>query len=84
MFSAPESVERVVTGWTSEAHFLTEVKYLLHSVQLSIQPHGQWVPGFLSPGVKLPGRESDHSPTTSVAAKNTWIYISTPPYDFVT
>jgi hypothetical protein len=25
----------------------------------------QWVPGALSPGVKRPGREGDHSPTSA-------------------
>jgi hypothetical protein len=40
----------------------------------------QWVTGALSSGVKLPGREADHSPPTSVEVKNTWIYTSTPPY----
>jgi hypothetical protein len=43
------------------------------------QPHIQLVPGALSPGVKRPGREADHSPPTSAEVKNTWIYISTLP-----
>jgi hypothetical protein len=30
-----------------------------------------WVPGALSPGVKLPGREADHSPPTSAEVKDT-------------
>jgi len=29
------------------------------------QPPIQWVPGFLSLGVKRPGREADHSPPSS-------------------
>jgi hypothetical protein len=29
------------------------------------QPPIQWVPGALSPGVKRPGREADHSPAAS-------------------
>jgi len=32
------------------------------------------------PGVKRPGRESDHSPPYSAKVKNVWSYISTPPY----
>jgi hypothetical protein len=47
------------------------------------QPPIQWVPGALSPGVKRPGREDDHSPPTSAEVKNTWIYTSTPPYVFM-
>jgi hypothetical protein len=43
------------------------------------QPPIQWVLGALSPVVKRPGREADHSPPTSAEVKNTWIYTSTPP-----
>jgi hypothetical protein len=39
--------------------------------------------GALSPGVKRPGREADHSPSTSAEVKKTWIYTSTPPYAFM-
>jgi hypothetical protein len=34
------------------------------------QPPIQWVPGALSPGVKLPGREADHSLRTNAEVKN--------------
>jgi hypothetical protein len=34
------------------------------------QPPIQWGPGALSPGVKLQGRESDHSPPSSAEDKN--------------
>jgi hypothetical protein len=47
------------------------------------QPPIKWVPGALSPGVKRPGREADHSPQVSAEAKKMWIYISTPPYAFM-
>jgi hypothetical protein len=43
------------------------------------QPQMQWVPGALSPGVKRPGREADHSPPSSTEVKNAWGYTSTPP-----
>jgi hypothetical protein len=33
------------------------------------QPPIQWVPGALSPGVKRPGREADHSPPTSAESR---------------
>jgi hypothetical protein len=36
--------------------------------------------GALSPGVKRPGCESDHSPPTSTEVKKIWIYTPTPPY----
>jgi hypothetical protein len=47
------------------------------------QPPIQRVLGPLSPGVKWPGLESDHSPPTSAEVKKTWIYTSTPPYAFM-
>jgi hypothetical protein len=39
--------------------------------------------GVLFPELKWPGRQSYHSPPTNVKIKNTWIYISTPPYVFM-
>jgi hypothetical protein len=32
-------------------------------------PPIEWVPGNLSPDLKRPGREADHSPSTSVQVK---------------
>jgi hypothetical protein len=56
--------------------------FLLHVVQTDSGPSQspiQWVLGFISQGVKQPGRETDRSPPTSAEVKNTWIYRSTPP-----
>jgi hypothetical protein len=39
----------------------------------------QWTPKGSFPGVKRPGRESDHSPTSSAEVKNEWICTSTHP-----
>jgi hypothetical protein len=47
------------------------------------QPPIQRVPGVLSLGVKRPGRETDHSPTSSAEVKNAWSYTSTPQYAFM-
>jgi hypothetical protein len=44
----------------------------------STQTPIQWVLGALSPGVKRPGREVDHSSPTSAEVKKIWIYTSTP------
>jgi hypothetical protein len=45
----------------------------------STQPRVRWVPGALSPGVKRPGREVDHSPPTSAEIKkNVDLYIHSP------
>jgi hypothetical protein len=49
----------------------------------STQPAIQWVPGALSPGVKRPGREADHSPSACAEVNKMWIYTSTPPYAFM-
>jgi hypothetical protein len=43
----------------------------------------QWVPAAISPGVKRPGREVDHLPSTSAEVRNMWAYTSTPPYAFM-
>jgi hypothetical protein len=43
----------------------------------SAQPPIQWVPGALSPEVKRPGLEADHSPPASAEVKKMWIYTST-------
>jgi hypothetical protein len=45
----------------------------------STQPPIKWVPG-----VKRQWLEADHSPSTSAEVKKMWIYISTPPYVFMT
>jgi hypothetical protein len=41
-------------------------------------PPIQWVPGVLSLGVKLLGREADHSPPFTAEFKNAWNYTSIP------
>jgi hypothetical protein len=47
------------------------------------QPPIQWVPGAISPGVKWPEREANHSPPTSAEVKKMRIYTSTPSYAFM-
>jgi hypothetical protein len=80
-----QSVQRLATGWTTmgsqfESRWGKEFS-LLHVVQTCYgahQPRIQCVPGALSPGVKRPGREADHSPPASAEVKKMWIYIYTP------
>jgi hypothetical protein len=50
----------------------------------STQTPIQLVLGALSPIVKRPGREADHTPPTSAEVKKIWIYTSTPPYTLMT
>jgi hypothetical protein len=40
--------------------------------------------GILTPGVKRPGREADHSPPSIDEFKNALSYASSPPYVFMT
>jgi hypothetical protein len=47
------------------------------------QPSIQWIPGTVSPVVKRPGHEADHSSLRSAKVNNTWIYTSTPPNVFM-
>jgi hypothetical protein len=42
----------------------------------------QWVPGALSPDLKLPCREADNSSPSSAEVKNAWSYASANPYAF--
>jgi hypothetical protein len=48
-----------------------------------LQTPTQWVPRALTPWVKRPGREADHSPPSSVEVKNVWSYTYTSPYVFM-
>jgi hypothetical protein len=62
-------------GGGKDFHFSKSSRPVLGPTQSLIQ----WVPGALSPGVKRPRREADHSPLTIVKLKKTCIYTSTPP-----
>jgi hypothetical protein len=47
------------------------------------QPPTQWVLWTLSPGVKQPRHEDDHSAPSSAEVKNTWSYTSNPRHVFM-
>jgi hypothetical protein len=77
-------------GWTIEGSEFEsrwrQVFSLLHIVQTGSGAHPAYYrmgTKALSPGVKRPGREADHSSPTSTEVKKTWIYPSTPPYVFI-
>jgi hypothetical protein len=69
-----QSIYRQAKGWKSGVRFtrtrgfsqLTASKPALGPTQTPIQ----WAQGALSPGVKLPGHEAHHSPSTSADIKN--------------
>jgi hypothetical protein len=65
--------------WPGNFRYSTSSRPALGSTQSPIH----WVMGTLSPGVKRPGRETDHSRPTSAQVKKTWIYTSTNPYFFM-
>jgi hypothetical protein len=63
-----------------------KAKNFLHVVQIGSGVHTASYTvgtGALSPGIKRPGCEADHSPATSGEVKKMWTYISTPPYVFM-
>jgi hypothetical protein len=60
-------------------HFTTASRTALGPTQPPIQR----VPWALSPGVKRPRREADHSPPSSSEVKNAWSYTSTPQYVYI-
>jgi hypothetical protein len=49
----------------------------------STYPPIQWVPGDVSPEVKRPGSDADHSPPASAEFRKMWIYIAIPAYAFM-
>jgi hypothetical protein len=58
------------------------MKNFLHVVQTGSGAHTASYPmdtGGSFSRVERPGREDDHLPPTSAAAKEIWIYTSTPP-----
>jgi hypothetical protein len=71
-------------GWTTGVRFLAEAGNFS-------QPHPgrfcqlavKWLSGFLEPGVKRPGLEADHSPSSCAQVKNAWSCKSTVPYVFM-
>jgi hypothetical protein len=66
---------RVVGVRVKNFHFSTSSRPALGYTQ----PPIQWVPGALSPGVKRPGREADHSlPTSAEIKKNIDLHIHVP------
>jgi hypothetical protein len=77
-------------GWTTEVSEF-ESRYgqefpLLHVVQTGSGAHQASYPmgtGALSPGVKRPSREADHSSPICAEVKKMWIYTSTPPFAFM-
>jgi hypothetical protein len=69
----------VATGWTTEGSEFETWYGLSRQVLGPTRPPIQWVQGVISPGVKRPRREADHSSPASTKVKKIWIYTSTPP-----
>jgi hypothetical protein len=77
----------IATGWTAGVRFPSGQEIFLYSTAsrptLGPTQPIKWIKRVLSPGVKRPGYEADHSPRISAEDKNTWIYASTPLYAFM-
>jgi hypothetical protein len=67
-------VGSAAVDWLREMNSRTVYKNLHYSYYIYISMY--W--GALSPGVKRPGHEADHSPPTSAEVKKMWIYTSIP------
>lgn len=63
----------IIIIWTHLNIALTSIPLLLLNMWVLMVTNKRWRGSF--PGVKWPGRESDHSPS-SAKVKNAWIYIS--------
>jgi hypothetical protein len=80
------------TGWTGENGFDSNRgvrKYFFFSPKrtrclLIAKSPSQRIPWALSPGLKRPGRETDHSPSSSAELTTARCYTSITPYDFKT
>jgi hypothetical protein len=48
-----------------------------------MKPPAQWVLETLLPGIKQMGYEADHSPASSIEAKNAWSYTFISSYIFM-
>jgi hypothetical protein len=56
---------------------LRRVRKLVHLYEIIFRIPNRWVSGAISPEIKWPGREADHSRTSSAEVKNVWSYTST-------
>jgi hypothetical protein len=71
------------SGFDSRQHI--EISFFATASILALGPAQspiQWPAGALSPGIKGPGREVDHSTSSSAEIKNAWSYTSIPPLRF--
>jgi hypothetical protein len=66
------------TGWTTEVRFPIGSGIFISSFG-SHPVSFHWAPAPLSPAMKRPGHETDHSSLSGSEFNNAWSYISTPP-----
>jgi hypothetical protein len=65
-----------ILGWTSGFFlFATVTRLFVGPTQSPVQ----WVPGAISPGVKRPWLEAEHSHPANAEFKNAWSYTSSTP-----
>jgi hypothetical protein len=79
------SIVTMPTGWTTKVRFPAGagIFFLFATASRTalgaVHPPVQWVPGVLSPGIKLPGCEPDHSLPPSAEDRYAWCPASTSP-----
>jgi hypothetical protein len=71
---------RNLYSWQKKENFIFSIASKLALVPT--KPPSHWVLGVVSPAVKRPGSEADHSPPSS--AEEWWSYTSAPQYVFMT
>jgi hypothetical protein len=74
-----ESIKQRETGWTSGFYSRQGHDMFLYSTAVlgHTESPVRRTPASISPEVKRPGHETNHSPTSSVNVKNAWYYTST-------
>jgi hypothetical protein len=63
-------------AWNFSPHPRVQTGSAVHPASYPMGTKGSF------PGVKLPGREADHSTPSSTEVKSAWNYASTPPIRF--
>jgi hypothetical protein len=78
----------LATGWTYEISLFNpcQVCEISKAPTTDLGPTQSplhWVQGALSPGIKQPKQEADHSSPSHAEVNNEWSHTVTPPYAFI-
>jgi hypothetical protein len=73
-----ESIKQRDTGWTAGFYSRLGHEIFLYSTAVLVHTESpvRRIPASISPELKRPGRETNHSPTSSADVKNAWeLYV---------